>query len=257
MWALCLPGCSLTGGHGVAAWHYATLPCMHVSYYDAAQGPRPRGQPSTNQDYMQHVVNSVQFSTVISLVKAGEKWEITDRTVSGRIYANSLKQNRPSWDVFSCFMCLQGEVVEFIDEFLDEDKYPTLESPPKHWNTSSKTAPALPSLYLLGFVQGSDQSLCLYLIHIQGIFKFPILCTKHPVEWYGHAAPWLNDFKDNDDNRDRNILTHCFLDQFLHCESCMLSFKSVHFYNEMRIKTCQTSGLSGNHYILQLLVCCE
>lgn len=33
---------------------------------------------------------------------------------------------------FFVFVCPQGEVVEFIDEFLDEDKYPTLESPPKH-----------------------------------------------------------------------------------------------------------------------------
>lgn len=32
---------------------------------------------------------------------------------------------------FPC-VCLQGEVVEFIDEFLDEDKYPMLEGPPKH-----------------------------------------------------------------------------------------------------------------------------
>lgn len=32
---------------------------------------------------------------------------------------------------FLSHVCLQGEVVEFIDEFLDED-YPVLESPPKH-----------------------------------------------------------------------------------------------------------------------------
>lgn len=30
-----------------------------------------------------------------------------------------------------CFIFLQGEVVEFIDEFLDEDEDPELEGPPK------------------------------------------------------------------------------------------------------------------------------
>lgn len=30
------------------------------------------------------------------------------------------------------FVRLQGEVLEFIDEFLDEDEFPKLEIPPKH-----------------------------------------------------------------------------------------------------------------------------
>lgn len=31
---------------------------------------------------------------------------------------------------FVLVVCAQGEVVEFIDEFLDEDENPTLEGPP-------------------------------------------------------------------------------------------------------------------------------
>lgn len=93
----------------------------------------------------------------------------------------TLKQNRPSWVVAFFFpVCLQGEVMEFIDEFL-EDEYPVLESPPKHWKTNNKKAPTLQSLYLFGFVQ---------------------------IGQYSIMAKW---FKDNDDDEDRHIFTFCFI----------------------------------------------
>lgn len=169
----------------------------------------------------------------------------------GRIYANSLETKQTLLScLFSFFLfhlCLQGEVVEFIDEFLDEDTFPVLEGPPKHWKTiSSSITP--PSLYLMGFVQGSDWSLCSHLqIHILNILKCPILCTKYHVLRYGHTAQWLKTIMIKE---TRNIFTHCFMDFFLHCESCMLYFIQ---WNDNK-----TSGLSRNNHsvvvILQLLV---
>lgn len=140
-------------------------------------------------------------------------------------------------------MWLQGEVVEFIDEFL-EDEYPLLESPPKDWKTNNKKAPTLHSLYLFGFVQGSDWSPCSYLqIDILNIFTFPISCSKYPVEWSGHTAQWQNDLK-----------TMMMMKIEIYFLSVLFSplwimYVVFHFYNEMIIKCYKNQVL---HYNLSM-----
>lgn len=87
------------------------------------------------------VVNTFQSSAVISLVMPATR-NHTLTTVGGRIYTNSpvakchfIKNNKPEYELLFLFLffhvCLQGEVVEFLDEFLEEEDEPQLESPPK------------------------------------------------------------------------------------------------------------------------------
>lgn len=97
MWALFLPACNTEHGRGVAAhhWHFCTAvlsPC--------------------NQDYILYVTVHAGYEKILKMYE-------------GRFTKYHLRT------VFFLFpLCLQGEVVEFIDEFLDAEE-PILERPPK------------------------------------------------------------------------------------------------------------------------------
>lgn len=184
-------------------------------------------------------------------------------------YSNSfgadvtLKQSTPSWAVFSppSPMCLQGEVVEFLDEFLDEDHHPILEGPPQHWESKTQTTK-----------QHKHSPVCIYWVLYEALIGHCVLtCRSKTLNifvlnllfcalniqlsdmdiLYSTVAKWL---KDGYETRDLNIFTCLFLESFLHCESCLFSCKDGNFFFFLQWNDNKTSGVWSDCHSVVVIV---
>lgn len=115
----------------------------------------PSGPPSLNQDYMLYVVNTCNLFTNARYEESQIRLWVGGFTLIHMVHNALLQQYTLCWFSVPSHICLQGEVVEFIDEFLDED-YPVLEGPPKHWKTNKRQCSPVMTLWLVSVFLPAD-----------------------------------------------------------------------------------------------------
>lgn len=264
MWALCLPGCSMTDGHRVAAWHRDFCKLLWCS-------TRTVAIRATQHKPGLHVVCGKYHSVLDCNLFSNARYDKSQIKLNCQIFILIHLVQMSLWNKahppelfsppLSLTMCLQGEVVEFLDEFLDEDHHPILEGPPQHWESKTQTTK-----------QHKHSPVCIYWVLYEAlighcaltcrsktlnIFVLNLLFCALNIQLsdmdilYSTVAKWL---KDGYETRDLNIFTCLFLESFLHCESCLFSCKDGNFFFFLQWNDNKTSGVWSDCHSVVVIV---